>query len=225
MDKIAVIIVAGGSGSRMGGELPKQFLPLCGKPILIHTLERFAQSLPEADIVIALPVEQQEYWEQLLKTHAINYPHRVCDGGESRFHSVKNALDTIKECDLVSIHDGVRPLVSDALIKHTIAVAKKQQSAIPVTEAIDSFRIVDTNNNSKPFDRTKLRAVQTPQVFDFDLLTKAYNTPYNKDFTDDASVVEYAYGKQVTLCEGERANIKITTPEDILVAEALMTKQ
>ena len=228
-ENIAVIIVAGGRGSRMGGQIPKQFLPLGGKPILIHTLERFIQTLPQAEIIVTLPEEEFGRWQEIVRQYKMEGTHRVAPGGDTRFASVRNALDMLTPCDMVLIHDGVRPLVSKNLIHRTIHTAQQFDTAIPVTEPVDSFRIVTKIESSEPifsvksepFDRNRLRAVQTPQAFRYELLKQAYDTPYDPAFTDDASVVE-RLGHHITLCEGERHNLKITTPTDLVLAEALL---
>lgn len=228
MDRVAVIIVAGGSGSRLGAEIPKQFLEIAGRPILLHTFERFAEALPNAEIVVVLPKEERWRWQKIVEKHGVERQHKLCDGGSSRFGSVKNALAEVSsECEVVAIHDGVRPLVSAELIARAVEVARVEQSAIPATLPVDSFRTVDEQGASQIFDRNKLRAIQTPQVFGCNLLIKAYNVDYNSSFTDDASVVEHHYKQQkieksVTLIEGERQNIKITTEVDLIIAEALL---
>ena len=204
----------------MGGDTLKQFLPLAGKPVLVHTIERFAAALLGAQIIAALPEAQIPRWNGIAREHGIEGRHIVCVGGPTRFDSVRNAIALLEECDLVGIHDGVRPLVSKELILRSFDVAARAGTAIPVTEPTDSFRVVDAAG-SLPFDRGMLRAVQTPQVFRRDLLTAAYQTPYDPRFTDDASVVEHS-GVELTLCAGERENIKVTTPADLIFAEALL---
>ena len=207
MSERCVIIVAGGKGLRMGGDLPKQFIPMAGKPVLMHTLEAFHRWDPKARLVLVLPKSQQDYWAMLVREIGCRVPHEVADGGETRFHSVLNGLrrlsDTISGHDgqvLVGVHDGVRPFVTPEVIEACF--------------------------NSHPVSRERYVAVQTPQVFDLALLEAAYQQPYSPDFTDDASVVE-ALGedKSVSLVEGDRENIKITTPIDLIVAEALFAKR
>ena len=220
-DSIAVIIVAGGSGARMGARLPKQFLPLDGRPVLMHTVQRFADALPQSRIVVVLPSSHIEYWDKLCRRHGFAVPHIVCTGGANRFESVSNGLRHAGEAELIAVHDGVRPLVTERLIHTCVATAERYGTAVPAIRPADSFRKVDaTTGKSRPVDRETLRAVQTPQVFRADLLRRAYKADYRPEFTDDASVVE-ANGEQVTLCEGERTNIKITSPADLLIARIL----
>ncbi len=221
--QVAVIIVAGGSGRRMGGKLPKQFMTIGGKPILMHTLQRFVDVLKNPQIILVLPTARIEYWKELCRTYGFNQPHIICEGGETRFDSVKRGLEHIGEASLVAIHDGVRPLVSGALIQRAIADAKVFGAVIPVVTPIDSLRQIDAEGNHI-IDRTQLRIVQTPQVFHAKVIRKAYEQPYSSAFTDDASVVE-ASGHDICLCEGDYANLKITTPIDIITAEALLTAQ
>lgn len=218
-EKAGVIIVAGGRGTRMGADVPKQFLPLAGKPVLVHTVERFRQALPQAQIVVVLPRQEWCRWENIVQAWGLAGTHTVCAGGKTRFESVKNALEAIVPCRLAVIHDGVRPLVSERLIHTAVACALKHGTAVPAVEPVDSYREL-IPDGSRPCDRDRLRAVQTPQVFDYELLRAAYDRPYSSRFTDDASVVECA-GTPVVLCSGERDNLKITTPGDLIVAEAL----
>lgn len=230
MEQIAtgIVIVAGGSGRRMGSELPKQFLLLDGAPILARTINRFAEALPKAPIVVVLPEEQRPFWQNLAARFEVA-PHHIASGGKERFDSVKAGLDCLFELgegiELVAIHDGVRPLVSGELICRACTTAAQHRSAVPVVAPVDSYRrITDHQGGSEIIDRAPLRAVQTPQVFDAALLRQAYKQPFAPSFTDDASVVE-ALGEAVTLCEGERANIKITTREDLIIAQALLEAQ
>lgn len=220
MDRVAVIIVAGGSGSRMGGDVPKQFLPLDGKPVLAHTVERFHAALPGAHVVVALPASETARWKAIAKEWSMP-EHTVTEGGENRFMSVKNALSATPECDYIMVHDGVRPLVTRELIAEGLRVAAEHGTAIPAVRPADSFRIL-TGTGSEPVAREELRAVQTPQVFRGEILRRAYQTAYSPRFTDDASVVE-ASGVAVTLFEGDPANIKLTTPTDMAVATALLS--
>ncbi len=218
---ISVIIVAGGSGTRMGGDIPKQFLPLAGKPILVHTVERFAGALPSAQIITVLPASQMERWRAMAAQWGLAGRITLCEGGENRFSSVKRGLALVDgRCRIVAVHDGVRPLVSRRTIAESIDAARREGAAIPVVAAVDSFREV-TAGGSHPVDRERLRAVQTPQVFRADLLRRAYGAEFDPAFTDDASVVE-RLGVRVALVEGDRANVKITTPVDLAVAGALL---
>ena len=221
--RVAVIIVAGGSGRRMGGKLPKQFMTIGGKPVLMHTIQRFAEVLNNPLLVLVLPSSRIEYWKELCQEYHFNIPHTLCEGGDTRFESVKRGLEHIGEASLVAIHDGVRPLVSGELIQRAIADAKVFGAVIPVVTPIDSLRQIDDEGNHI-IDRTRLRIVQTPQVFHAKVIRKAYELPYSHEFTDDASVVE-ASGHDIFLCEGDYANIKITTPIDIITVEALLTAQ
>lgn len=221
MVKVSVIIVAGGSGARLGSMIPKQFLPLDARPILVRTIERFREALPDARIVVALPVQQMDYWSELSREYGVEHTHMVCEGGQSRFHSVRNALSHVGLCDYVAVHDGVRPIVSVALIRSALSTAMEFGSAIPVTVATDTLRRVDADGFSHVIDRSQIRAVQTPQIFETGLLREAYKADYCDSFTDDASVVEHS-GARVKLCQGERTNIKITTAGDIAIAQVLI---
>lgn len=210
--KIGVIIVAAGSGSRMGGPLPKQFLPLAGEPIVERTLRRMRAFLPEAEVVIVLP-----------KEYVARYPG-ACAGGATRFASVGNALRQLSEdCELIVVHDGVRPFFSEKLLRRVIEAAADKGAAIPVVEPVDSLRRL-TEAGSEPVDRAAYACVQTPQAFRAELLRRAYAQDFDPAFTDDASVIE-ALGAPVALVEGERRNIKITTPDDLLVAEIFLNDE
>lgn len=244
-----VIIVAGGKGLRMGGDLPKQFLPIGGEPVLMHTLRAFHNFDAEMGIVLVLPVSQQSFWTGLCDKNGFDVPHQVVSGGETRFHSVYNGLQSVihmaREMNvpfrqaLVGVHDGVRPFVFAEVIRRCFEVADLKQAAVPVIPVVETVReLMPANENvsvgtsgdndelSYPFSVTRprdsYRLVQTPQVFNLELLSDAYNQPYTSAFTDDASVVE-AYGNRIYLVEGNRENIKITTPFDLVVAEALIS--
>lgn len=217
------VIVAGGSGTRMGGEVPKQFLPLGaeGKPVLVHTVERFVAALPSgAPVVVVLPAAEIERWRGIAREWNIPQHIGVGEGGETRFESVKNGLQSIA-CDVVAIHDGVRPLVSTELINRMFECAETNGSAIPYVRPVDSFRTGCGDGGTEVCDRSRLMAVQTPQTFRYGAIRQAYETVYDPRFTDDASVFEAAGGK-VCMCEGERQNIKVTTPLDLTVADALI---
>lgn len=224
--KTVAIIVAGGSGTRFGAQLPKQFLELSGKPILMRTIEAFGENKDGSfDVIVTLPLDQMDLWKRLCNDFGFDMPHRVVPGGETRWHSVKNALDSIDDIDIVDIiavHDGVRPLVSADLINRTIEAARANGAAIPVVLLNDSVRQV-TGDVSHALDRSRLRAVQTPQAFDARLLIDAYSLTYQPTFTDDASVVECA-GCDVTLVEGDPQNLKITRPMDLALAEYLLNQ-
>lgn len=223
MTNIAVIIVAGGSGRRMGGSLPKQFMTIGGKPILMHTLQRFADVLPGARLVLVLPASRISYWQELCREYGFGVPHTVCPGGETRFDSVRLGLEQIGKARLVAVHDGVRPLVNGALIERAVADARVFGAVIPVVTPVESMRRIDLEG-SHIVDRSQYRIVQTPQVFHAEVIRKAYGQPCRGEFTDDASVVE-ASGHPVYLCEGDYANLKITTPVDLVTAEALLAEE
>lgn len=221
MTSKAIIIVAGGKGLRMGGDIPKQFLPIAGKPVLMHTIERFLEYDATMQVVLVLPRDHQEYWHKLTGEYAFNLPFTLADGGETRFHSVKNGLAMVKsDVQLIGVHDGVRPFASVATIASCYDEAEKSGAVVPVTDVVETVRHIG-QQGSTTVPRSEYRLVQTPQVFDAKLLHKAYNQPYTDFFTDDASVVE-SFGKEVTLVPGNRENIKITTPFDLKIAEALL---
>lgn len=214
------VIVAGGSGTRMGSELPKQFIELNGIPILMHTLRLFSSFLPQPEIVLVLPKSQFETWATLCKFHSFNLKYTLVAGGETRFHSVKNGLNTIPEEGLVAIHDGVRPLVSNKTIERCLQTAAEKGSAIPVVKPNESVR-QGTYQLSQSLDRNAIWLVQTPQVFNLKTIKECYQTEWSELFTDDASVAE-KYGINITLVEGNAENIKITTPLDLLAASAIL---
>ena len=228
-----VLIVAGGRGMRMGSDLPKQFIPIEGKPVLMHTLETFYRWDVSAGLILVLPEDHQTYWKMLCKEIGCDVPHRIANGGETRFHSVRNGLQLLaedigdvaggSEAVLVGVHDGVRPFVSPDVIDACFAEAATGGAAIPVVPMVDSLREKD-GTGSHPVDRARYMAVQTPQVFDYAVLTKAYEQPYSEQFTDDASVVE-GTGHKITTVHGNRENIKITAPFDLLVAKALFAQE
>lgn len=213
------IIVAGGKGLRMGTEVPKQFLPIGGKPVLMRTLEAFHAYDAAMDLIVVLPVDQQAYWDGLCHDRGFAVPHRVADGGATRFHSVRNGLALVGDDGLVAVHDGVRPFVAREVIEACFCEADLRGAVVPVTDVVETVRRV-TPEGSVTVNRADYKLVQTPQVFRTALLKRAYRQPYSERFTDDASVVE-AMGVSVALVPGNRENIKITTPFDIRVAEAL----
>ena len=215
-----VIIVAGGKGLRMGSDLPKQFLPVGGKPVLMHTLEVFRKYDAAIQLILVLPREQQDFWKQLCREHDFDVEHRVADGGETRFHSVKNGLAFVTTPGLVGVHDGVRPFVAQEVIARCYSLAAGKQAVIPVIDVVETVRHL-VGEGSETVSRDEYKLVQTPQVFDSDLLKLAYEQPYTSHFTDDASVVE-ALGKSVYLTDGNRENIKITTPFDLKIATVLL---
>lgn len=214
------LIVAGGKGLRMGTDLPKQFLPIGGKPVLMHTLEAFYRYSSEIQLILVLPHSQQDYWRELCAKYDFTLPHRVADGGETRFHSVKNGLAVIQEDGLVAVHDGVRPFVSQDVIARCYELAETGKAVVPVVGVVETVRQIN-ENGSVTVDRERYKLVQTPQTFDVGLLKKAYEQSYTSAFTDDASVVE-ALGVSVCLTEGNRENVKITTPFDLKLAEFLL---
>lgn len=215
-----VLIVAGGKGLRMGTEVPKQFLPIGGKPVLMRTLEAFYSYNQALQIILVLPHAQQDYWKRLCVKYRFEVPHRVADGGETRFHSVRNGLALVEAPGRVGVHDGVRPFVSREVIARCYKLASARKAVVPVMPVVETIRHLDGERSVTVF-RDEYRLVQTPQVFDTALLKRAYEQPYVPSFTDDASVVE-ALGIPVTLTEGNRENIKITTPFDLKVAESLL---
>ena len=214
-----IIIVAGGKGLRMGGDIPKQFLPVCGKPVLMRTLEAFQAYDASMRLILVLPVSQQAYWKQLCEEYQFELVHEIANGGETRFHSVKNGLALVEEDGLVGVHDGVRPFVSQEVITRCYEEAASLKAVIPVIGVVETVRhLIGEGSETVPRDQYKL--VQTPQVFDVALLRRAYQQEYTDLFTDDASVVE-ALGEKVYLVEGNRENIKLTTPFDLKLAELL----
>ena len=212
------IIVAGGKGLRMGGEIPKQFLELQGLPILMHTINRFREYSPELDIILVLPVDQQDYWHELCRKHSFDVKVRIANGGDTRYQSVRNGLELIDDDPqgVVGVHDGVRPLLTVDLIERCFAGARKYDMCIPVVPVVDTLYHVGKGN----VQRADYRLVQTPQCFPLRVMLKAYGQPFSEAFTDDASVVE-SYGHAITMVEGNRENIKITTPFDLAIAETL----
>jgi len=218
--KLYAVIVAAGSGTRMGTDIPKQFLELAGKPVLMHTIERFLTFSNSIHIITVLPGEYLEFWDQLKKKYTFTQPHIIVRGGETRFISVRNGLEYVDDDALVAVHDAVRPLVSIGTIKRCFETAGEYGNAIPVISPSDTLRIVN-EENSKPVDRLLVKQIQTPQVFHSRLLKKAYCQSYLPEFTDDATVLEKT-GEKIRLVDGNRENIKITNPEDLIIAEHLL---
>jgi 2-C-methyl-D-erythritol 4-phosphate cytidylyltransferase len=238
-----VIIVAGGKGLRMGSDIPKQFLPVGGKPVLMRTLERFREYSADLQIILVLPKAQQDYWKKLCQKHNFTVEYQLTDGGETRFHSVQHGLALIPDDaeGVVGVHDGVRPFPSIEVIRNCYETARTAKAVIPVIPVVETLRHISSNGQtrtdtdkkeslspevrcqkeSRTVPRDEYRLVQTPQTFDIQLLKAANRQPYNDGFTDDASVVE-SYGHQITLVEGNRENIKITTPYDLKIAEVLI---
>lgn len=220
-----VILVAGGSGSRMGVSMPKQFLPLAGKPILIHTLERFLAFDSQLQVILCLPADQLTYWEQVRQQYPLSFTHPIIEtpGGASRFQSVRNGLQHVTSDGLVAVHDGVRPFVPISVIARSFELAEEKGTAIAAVAAKDSVRLINNDLTNTALDRSQLRLIQTPQTFQVTLLKKAFQQPESSLFTDDASVAEAA-GYAIHLLEGSYENIKITTPEDLAFAEALLKR-
>lgn len=214
------LIVAGGKGTRIKSKIPKQYLELCGKPILLHTLEAFLRYSEKIKIVLVLPSDDFDIWATIAIKYDLKNPITLVEGGESRFHSVKNGLEKIQGEGLVAIHDGVRPLVSEDIIGASFRLAAVHQSAVASVRLKESIRITDPDT-TKAVDRSKFRLVQTPQTFSIQLIKNAYQTKEEASLTDDASVAERA-GHTISLFEGSYENIKITTSEDLIIAEALM---
>lgn len=225
-----IIIVAGGKGLRMGSDIPKQFLPIGGKPVLMRTLERFREYSAELQIILVLPEAQQAYWCELCKQYNFPLPlegagggfYQLANGGQTRFHSVQNGLAKVPDDaqGVVGVHDGVRPFPSIEVIKNCYETARTKKAVIPVIPVVETVRHLE-GEKSVTVPRGDYRLVQTPQTFDIQLLKAANRQPYNNGFTDDASVVE-SYGYEITLVEGNRENIKITTPYDLKIAEVLI---
>ena len=217
-----VIIVAGGKGLRMGSDIPKQFLPIGGKPVLMRTIERFREYSEDLQIILVLPKAQQDYWKKLCKEYHFEVEYLLANGGETRFHSVQNGLALIPDDaeGVVGVHDGVRPFPSVEVIRNCYEAARTAKAVIPVIPVVETVRHIE-GEGSVTVPRGDYRLVQTPQTFDIQLLKAANRQPYNDGFTDDASVVE-SFGHQITLVEGNRENIKITTPYDLKIAEILI---
>lgn len=225
-ERVGVVVVAGGSGSRMGAVLPKQFLEIAGRPILVRTIERMCEALPEAEIVVVLPEAHVEFWRECYAKADCRVEHRVALGGATRFDSVASGIAALRDdCQLVAVHDGVRPLLSVDMIRRGVECARESGAAVPVIAVVDSIREVDSEG-SHVVDRSRLRAVQTPQVFRADMLKRAYavigaRLDDQSKATDDASVIEMA-GYKVALYDGEPQNLKLTTPTDLSVAEIIL---
>ena len=215
-----VVIVAGGSGTRMKREIPKQFIPVAGKPILMHTLTAFYRVSEQIQIILVLPESQVLGWKSLCAQYHFDIPHITTVGGETRFHSVKNGLSEIKGSGLVAIHDGVRPMVSERIILNSFAIAEQKGNAIAAVPLKDSIRWSKGEDN-KVVNRNEYQLIQTPQTFQIALIKEAFNTAHDPGFTDDATVLE-ATGAKIHLIEGDYSNIKITTPEDLVLAESLL---
>ena len=217
-----IIVVAGGKGLRMGSDIPKQFLPIGGKPVLMRTLERFRAYSSDLQIILVLPEAQQDYWQELCQEYQFDVEYQLANGGQTRFHSVQNGLALVPDDaeGVVGVHDGVRPFPSIEVIRNCYETARTAKAVIPVIPVVETVRHLE-GDKSVTVPRGDYRLVQTPQTFDIQLLKAANRQPYNDGFTDDASVVE-SYGHAITLVEGNRENIKITTPYDLKIAEVLI---
>lgn len=224
-----LILTAGGTGTRMGASIPKQFLQLGGQPILRQTLDRFLEAEPSLKILTVLPEAHMDWWREYCLKHNYNCPQRLVKGGFTRFHSVKNALAHIPDGALVAVHDGVRPLVSVAFLQRLFEAAQEVPALVPVMPVTDTLKVLERQRDGslaatgEQADRSRIFGAQTPQLFHSELLKAAYTQAYSTSFTDDASVVE-SYGGAICYCEGERFNLKITTPEDLELAQALNGK-
>ena len=219
MSDFSIIITAGGIGKRMGGDMPKQFIEIAGKPLLIHTLELFYSAYPTAQLILTLPPDWKEFWNDLLDKNSCNIPHEIVDGGQERYHSIKNAL-SICTGKFIAVHDGVRPLVSKETVKRCFDSVEQYGQVIPVIPLKESLRQI-FDDTSRSVNRSNFCLVQTPQCFNKEVITKAYNIPYHSGITDDASLVEEA-GYIIHLVEGNEENIKITTKLDLIIAEQLV---
>lgn len=218
--QLYVVIVAGGTGKRMGAEIPKQFLELAGRPVLMHTIERFKSFNEATEIITVLPENQLRHWLELQEKYSFKILQTLVKGGSHRFFSVRNGLKFVNTPGLVAIHDGVRPFVSIDTIKRCFDTAQRLGNAVPTISPTESLRIL-TEQGSMPVDRFHVKQIQTPQVFNAELLKKAYQQEYSVEFTDDATVLEKT-GEKINIIEGNRENIKITNPEDLLISTALL---
>ena len=227
-----VIVVAGGRGRRMGGDLPKQFLKIGGKSILHRTIERFADACPDIKVVTVMNGDYIGLWKEYCLSEGLVVPQSIVSGGLTRFHSVKNALEKVPDGALVAVHDGVRPFASKELIERMFTRAENVPALIPVLPCVDTMRAIEKKKDAagsdilvsldRRVDRSILYSVQTPQIFHSELLKSAYSRPFDESFTDDASVAELS-GIPLAFTPGERLNLKITTPEDLLLSEAILT--
>lgn len=220
MNKKYAVIVAGGRGVRMGSSIPKQFLPFLGKPLLCYALEMFAESIPDIKLILVLPADQLGSAQTVLRSYIGSIDVTIVAGGDTRYHSVQNGLKCVADDGIVFVHDGARPLITRQLIERCYAQAEALGSAIPAIPVAESVRVID-GDGSKPVDREHMRIIQTPQTFQTGIILPAFQQEYHASFTDEATVVE-AFGQKVHLVDGVRDNIKITTPEDMVIAEVLL---
>lgn len=216
------VILAAGEGRRMHSSLPKQFMELEGKPVLRYTLERFLEFDPQIRLIVVLPADRLEYWKEYCHHTGFRPAMRLVTGGLTRFHSVQNALEYVPEDALVAVHDGVRPLLAADFLKELFDKAVRSRAVIPVLPLVESVRELQGAGLSRAVDRSRFVSVQTPQVFHADLLKRAYAQPYSPAFTDDATVVE-SLGIKISLCDGRRENLKITTPEDLVLVRSFIS--
>lgn len=216
------VILAAGEGRRMHSSLPKQFMELEGKPVLRYTLERFLEFDPQIRLIVVLPADRMEYWREYCHHTGFRPAMRLVTGGLTRFHSVQNALEYVPEDALVAVHDGVRPLLAADFLKELFDKAVRSRAVIPVLPLVESVRELQGAGHSRAVDRSRFVSVQTPQVFHADLLKRAYAQPYSPAFTDDATVVE-SLGIKISLCDGRRENLKITTPEDLVLVRSFIS--
>ncbi len=214
--------MAGGSGNRFNSVIPKQFLELNGRPILMHSIEAFYQYQHTIEIIVVLPFDQIEFWQTMCKKHQFFVKHQLVAGGSERYFSVKNGLQFVSPENLVAIHDGVRPLIDKSTIENCYKTAENEGNAIPVIDLTDSVREIQADGTSLHVDRKNYKLIQTPQVFRSTLILEAYKKGFSENFTDDASVLEAMTPGSIRLIKGNRQNIKITTPEDLIYAEAII---
>jgi 2-C-methyl-D-erythritol 4-phosphate cytidylyltransferase len=217
-----LLITAGGQGTRMQADFPKQFIPVSGRPLLMRTIDIFKDVNPGIKIVLVLPDEQIPLWKDLCTEFDFQVDHQIARGGKERFHSVQNGLQHIPSDALVLIHDGVRPMVRPDTIQRVIETAQEKSNAVPCVVPTQSVRKVQDDGNSEVVDRSSLRLIQTPQAFHANIIKEAYTQEYQARFTDDATVLE-SIGHKIHLVEGNYSNIKVTHPADIKLVEALMT--
>lgn len=222
--KFFAVIVAGGSGTRMNAQLPKQFMLLAGKPVMMHTIAAFASSPQKPEIVVVLNKQYFDVWKQLCEEHQFSTPHTLVAGGRARFHSVKKALDIIENNAVIAIHDAVRPLISTEIISKAYEKAFADGNAVAAVPSKDSVRLLKANGVSQNVNRSEVFLVQTPQTFQSTILKKAYEQDYSEEFTDDASVAE-RFGVQINLLPGDPDNLKITFPSDLKIAELILNEK
>jgi 2-C-methyl-D-erythritol 4-phosphate cytidylyltransferase len=230
-----VIVMAAGSGTRMGADMPKQFIELGGKAILQMTIERFLEACPDVSVITVLPEAHIPYWRNYCLERSFTCPQILVKGGITRFHSVRNALERIPSGAVVAVHDGVRPLITEKLVAEMFDKAENVQALIPVIPCVDTMKVLSkcklpsgeevlSTMPGATVDRSVLYGAQTPQIFHSEIIKEAYSLPYDTAFTDDASVVE-KYGKSLSYIMGERLNIKITTQDDLVLAKAILAQR